>query len=503
MVRAALLALALALPAHAEDRPAPEPEPTTPPEQGLSVARPAPAASLEVQLEEISKSWLFRKATVGLQVVDLESGEEVFGRQPDTPLNPASTMKVITSATALKMLGPSYRFTTDVYTDGEIDSAGVLTGNLYVMGHGDPTFVVEKLWKLVVDLKLNGVERIEGSVVFDESFHSGGYALPGWNKRRDIERGPTYFSTLSALSLNMNTAVMVVGPGASAGAEARVVLETPVKGYVELENEVRTGTAGSRRWTEIEREVTDDATTFTVTGSVPAGADRVRYRRTVADPTAHFIAAFRKQLEQQGVAVTGRFRRGSTPHDAEMLLHVPSPTLGAVLMDMNKYSLNFQAEQVLRTLGAEIEGEGSTEAGIRVVRQYLTSLGVPEEEANLVNGSGLSRQATLAPSVLTAVLLDMAADPRVGAEFAASLAIGGVDGTLWKRLRDEPGRLRGKTGTIDGVHCLAGYLDADNGRRYAFAFLVNWSNSTRTSSVRDVHDAFAREMFKVGAEGSD
>ncbi len=268
MPRAALL-FALLFPslALAEDRPKPPDAP--PPDQGLvSTPTPAPAASLEASMADLADSWLFRKANVGLQVVDLETGEEVFARGADQLLNPASTMKVVTAATALKMLGPSYRFTTDVYTDAsaEIDGAGVLKGNLYVKGHGDPTFVVEKLWKLVLDLKLLGVERIEGSVVFDESFHSGGYQLPGWDKRQDIESGPTYFSTLSALSLNMNTAVLVVGPGAEAGGEGRVLLETPAKGYIEIVNELRTGAPGTRRWVEIERAASDAATTFTVRG---------------------------------------------------------------------------------------------------------------------------------------------------------------------------------------------------------------------------------------------
>jgi serine-type D-Ala-D-Ala carboxypeptidase/endopeptidase (penicillin-binding protein 4) len=153
---------------------------------------------------------------------------------------------------------------------------------------------------------------------------------------------------------------------------------------------------------------------------------------------------------------------------------------------------------VLRTLGAEVSGTGTTEAGIAVVRSYLDGLGVQPEEAILINGSGLSRSAMLAPVVLTAVLTDMARDRRVSPEFAASLSIGGTDGTLWSRLRDEPGRLRGKTGTIENVHCLAGYLDADDGRRYAFAFMVN-DHGGRAQAVRDAHDSFARSMFGVHA----
>ena len=138
-----------------------------------------------------------------------------------------------------------------------------------------------------------------------------------------------------------------------------------------------------------------------------------------------------------------------------------------------------------------------------MLRRYLDDLGVSSPNVALINGSGLSREAKLTPTAITAVLVDMARDRQVGAEFAASLSIGGVDGTLRRRLFDAPGRLRGKTGTLDGVHCLAGYIDADGGKRYAFAFLSNWSNSTRTQAVRDLHDTFVRQMFKADGGGAD
>lgn len=491
-----LLGVLCVVPARADD----------PPVGGAtSGAVAAPPKQLDRLLVDVTDSWLFDKATVGVQVVDVLTGEEVFARGADDLLVPASTMKVLTAAAALKTLGPAYRFTTDVYTDADVElqSNGRLPGNLYIKGHGDPTFVVEKLWKMVRDLKLNGIDRIDGDVVFDDSFHSGTGPLLGWDKQADIERGPAYFSTLGALSINMNTTVMIVGPGAEVGAKARVELETKTKGYVAIENALTTGREGSRRRIEIERVVEGGKTRFSLEGSIPQDAKRLRYRRTIADPTAHFMSTFQRMMEDEGVKVRGRYKRGVTPFEAEMLLHVPSPPLVSVLMDMNKYSLNFQAEQVLRTLGAEAEGEGSTAAGLRAVQQYLERLGVDKKQAILVNGSGLSRDSKIAPSVLTAVLVDMARDPKVGAEFVASLSIAGVDGTLWRRLRDQPSRMRGKTGTLDGVHCLAGYLDADGGRRYAFAFLTNWKNNTRVSSVRDVHDTFARQMFKAGGSGTD
>jgi D-alanyl-D-alanine carboxypeptidase/D-alanyl-D-alanine-endopeptidase (penicillin-binding protein 4) len=497
LVATLCVSLLSTLPALAAD-PAP-----APPDAAMVVQRPAPSQDLAPVLSALQKNRLFGSAKVGFQVVDLQTGEEVYAHGPDASLNPASTMKVVTSATALKVLGPSYRFTTDVYTDGTIDAAGTLQGNLYIEGHGDPSLVIEKLWKLVADLSNEGIERIEGDVVFDDDFHTGGAQLPGWNKPEDISRGPSYFATLSALSLNFNTAAIVVGPGAEVGKKARVRLETPAGSAVTVVNEVKTGAATARRSVQMDRDVAaDGTTTFTLRGTVPLLSDHTKYYRTVADPTGQFAGAFQELLEERGIGVGGRFRRGDTPDDADRVLQVRSSSLATILMDMNKLSNNFIAEQVLRTIGAEVEGEGSTEKGLEVVARYLAELGLDPAELNLVNGSGLSRSATLQPSVLTAVLVDMARDPQVGQEFASSLAIAGYDGTLWSRLRDEPGRLRGKTGTIDGVHCLAGYVEDGRGGRYAFAFMVN-DHGGRVRSVKDLHDRFARTMFKWGGDAAD
>ncbi len=464
-----------------------------------SFAQDEGEAAFEELLAPVTQQRAWRDSRTAVQVVDVATGEVVFTRDADRGLIPASTMKAVTAAAALSSLGPSYKFKTTVHADGGIDSVGTLHGDLYIEGGGDPTFVVEKLWKLVYDLKIDGLTKIDGDVVFDESFFAGPYPLQGWDKKEDVERGPSYFSRQSALSLNFNTVAIVVAPGAETGGGARVQLETPASPYVEVVNEVVTGESGSYRRLSIEREVADDGhMVFTVTGSMPSGAAAARYYRTVEDPTAHFQAAFLEMANRHGIAVTGRGRRGVTPPDTRTLWELNSPPLASILMDMNKYSNNFMAEQVLRTMGAEAnDGQaGDTEAGLAVVRDYLTSIGVPQDSYTIVNGSGLSRDSSIPPSLLTAVLLDMAADTAAGGEFRSSLAIAGADGTLWKRLRDEPGRVRGKTGTIDGVHCLTGYAESADGALYAFAFL---SNNIRggISQVKKLHDAMARELIEV------
>ena len=152
-----------------------------------------------------------------------------------------------------------------------------------------------------------------------------------------------------------------------------------------------------------------------------------------------------------------------------------------------------------RAGGAEGSEGGSRAGGLAVVAEYLSALGIDDEAYTLMNGSGLSLDSQIAPLHLTAVLLDMATDRRVGPEFIASLSIAGQDGTLSRRLDDAPGRLRGKTGTINGIHCLTGYVESDQGEMFAFAFLVN-DVSGGLGKVKTLHDGFARKMFTAGED---
>ncbi len=479
-----------------------EPSPTPP-------AAAAPAQGLAAVLQPLTEDRLFKESVIGMQVVNTRTGEEAFAWQADRPMQPASVMKLLTTATALRHLGPAWRFSTDLMTevDAKITPEGVLEGNLYVKGGGDPTLVVEKLWRMVADLKLLGVNTIQGNIVFDDSYFADAHLIPGWNKDVDIQNGPSYFAPLSALSVNYNTACLVIGPGTSAGQPARVQLDTPVS-VVEIDNQVLTTRAGGRRWLRIDRELVEDDPTlvkFTVRGEIPLDAQVEREYRTVAEPLSHFISVFRGVLDDRKVKVKGRFVQGVTPKDAVKLVHLDSPPLASVLADMNKHSSNFMAEQVLRAVGATVRGApGTTAKGVSVIEEYLTSLGLAPGTFKLVNGSGLSREISMPASVITAVILDMYSDHKVGYEFMSSLAIGGVDGTLWARFRDEgeAGRLRGKTGSLNGVFCLAGVVDGGDGEVYAFAVLANELGSSSWPIKRLIErfgeSIIALEVSEVG-----
>jgi len=462
-------------------------------------AAPAVLQPLSSVLDPITKDPLFTDSSIGLQVVRVSTGDEVYAFQPDADLLPASVMKVLTSATALHRLGPAWRFETAFYRDGEISSEGVLEGDLYVRGTGDPTMVVEKLWKMLGDLAVEGVLEIDGDIYFDDSYFDERWQIVGWDKKIDVATGPSYFPPLGALSINYNTVSIVVAPGMESGALARVEQETPC-GYVEIVNEVETGARGSRPWTRIEREVDEKegVVRFTVQGRVALGDDVTRHYRTVDDPTDYFISVFRQVLKERGITVTGKLRRGRLPADAVPVVRMLSPPLSEILNHTNKFSSNFMAEQVLKAVGAEVHGvPGSTAKGIDVIEEYLTELGIPESDYVLVNGSGLTRKMHLRPSQVNAVLLDMYSDWKLAPEFMASLSVAGVDGTLRRRYRDddEAARIRGKTGSLDGVYCLAGYVLAGDGEVYAFTLFVN--GFRRVRPVRALHDRFGEALLAM------
>lgn len=476
-VAATALAFSVGSPAHAQ-------------------ALPPASAQLEPILGPFRDHPLVEKSTLAVQVVNLETGDEVFTLNGDTALVPASVTKVLTAAAALRTLGPSYRFKTEFLHVDDINEDGVLEGDLYIRGTGDPSLVVEKLWKMLQDLQIEGVVEIDGDIIFDDSWFDREHLIAGWRKPVDLASGPAYFAPISALSLNYNTVSIVVAPAFKAGEPARVQLETPAEVIV-IESTIETVRAGKRSWIQIEREV-DPKThvvTFTMEGAIPVGSDTERHYRSVGNPIAWTMSATDALLKQTGIKLNGRFKLDETPDEAEVLVSHYSPPLHELLNHTNKYSSNIMAEHILKAMGAELKGDpGTTENGVEVVREYLDELGIPRSEYTLVNGSGLTRDARLAPSHVNAVMLDMYHHPQVAPEFMASLAVGGVDGTLRRRFDEAPGAVRGKTGSLNSVYCLTSYVRAGNGESYALTFFAN--ELRRSRPARAMQDAMGEVMIE-------
>lgn len=496
----------LTLPAFAADGPAtPTDVPAAP--ETVAPAPAVPASVIAAALATIDQDPIFTSAVVSVQVVNVATGAPLYAWGNDKALLPASTMKLLTSATALRTLGPAYRFPTWIKHDGELGGDGVLAGNLYVMGQGDPTMVVERMWRLLQDLKLHGVREIKGDVVFDDSYFADTTLVPGWDKDDDIADGPTYFAPLGALSVNYNIANIVVRPGAGVGQPAVAEFDTPTPVIV-LDNQLTTGRERSRKWIKVERTVDAESgkiATFKLTGNIPADAEPDNVYRTLADPLGNYMGTFESLAKQVGIKVKGKFRPGTTPADSALVMRSESEPLANILAEMEKHSNNFMAEQILRAVGAETKGlPGTTAKGAAVIGEYLTALGVPEGDYHLVNGSGLSRDILLRPSHIDKVLVDMWNNHEVGTEYVNALSVGGRDGTLWARFREDgmEGRVRGKTGTLGGVHCLAGYVRAVDGETYAFSFLVNDIDGALTRARR-AHDRLVLALAGVNTNLAD
>ena len=436
-------------------------------------------AAFQARVRRAIKRQCVRPGRLGLFIRSVSTAQTLYSHNAATRRIPASNVKLFTAAAALARLGPDYRFATDFYAKGGV-RGGVLRGDLYLKGYGDPLFVHEKMRDLVRRLKLRGVRRIEGDLVADDTFFDDKKHGRGWRVGRSIK---PYLAPHGALSLNFGLANVLVAPGDRIGGPARANLE-PSSRALRLWAKVKTSRGRHPKiWVGRRRSKGKDL--VQVGGSFPAGSRMRTYRVPVTDPTAFTAGAVAAEFERQGIALRGGIRRAATPPDARLLARNLSPPLSEVVSGLNKFSNNFVAEQVLKTMGAETHGApGTAEKGLRVMRDFLLSVGVSAKEIALADGSGLSRMNRASPRSL-AVLLEAAHnDFRLRPEFMASLAVFGVDGTVKKRRRRgvDSRRVRVKTGVLNGVRAFSGYAAAGNGEILAFSILMN-GNACRPKSL--------------------
>ncbi|MEK6710512.1 MAG: D-alanyl-D-alanine carboxypeptidase/D-alanyl-D-alanine-endopeptidase [Nitrospinota bacterium] len=421
---------------------------------------------------------------VSVTVRSLASGETLFAHHPDAQRIPASNIKLATTAAALAVLGPDYTFPTDVYAEDPI-RGGTLEGNLYLKGYGDPSLVQERLRELARELRLLGLRRVKGALVADDTYFDAERYGQGWHAEGSLR---PYLAPHGALSLNFNVVWVMIDPGPEPGAPARVVLE-PETDTVRLEGSVETGPPGGRPQVRLSRRRVEGRDRVRAGGAIPARSKRVTSPVTVSEPALFAAGGFAAFLKEQGVEIGGGIRKGATPEEAELLARTLSRPLGELVRDVNKISNNFMAEQVLKTLGAELHGlPGTAEKGLRVVRGFLVSAGVPADSFTLADGSGLSRLNRISAAGLAALLAAVHRDFRLRPEFMASLAVVGIDGTARRRIHraSTVRRVRVKSGLLDGVNALSGYGVAENGEELAFAILSNGNGCHPIQLFRDL-----------------
>jgi len=443
----------------------------------LAGGGPAGAATEEGErLDWVIESALarpgFNGLAIGVVVEDLGTGEILYERNADSLFVPASNMKIVTAAAALRVLGPDYSFETDILLDAA-DAGPRTGGDLYVRGSGDPSFVSEELWKLVEEIRLAGIEEIGGDIVLDATcFDSASAASP------DVLEGDrAYHARTGALSLNFNTIAVRVGPGARPGLPARVAL-APRTGFVEVRNGATTASRRSSKEVSVRRAVEGGSNVIEVTGAVPAGSRPRTFYRSLDDPAGYFGTVLAESLEREGIAFGGVVRSGVVPADTRAIVVHRSKPLSLIVRDLGKFSNNFVAEQLAKAIGAVTDGRpGTTAAGLREFERFLASLGLDAPGTRIEDGSGFSRGNRLSPRTIAGVIRAMHEDFETAYEFFGSFSVSGTDGTLEDRMKTGPlpGRVRAKTGLLDGVTAVSGVMETAAGRRLVFSIITNGS----------------------------
>ncbi|MBI1731745.1 MAG: D-alanyl-D-alanine carboxypeptidase/D-alanyl-D-alanine-endopeptidase [Gammaproteobacteria bacterium] len=412
------------------------------------------------------------ESSLGVIVQEIGVATPMVSVNPDSSRNPASTIKVITTLAALELLGPTYSWPTEVFTTVPV-KAGVLDGDLIIKGYGDPFLMTEEFWKLVQALRRQGLETINGDLVIDNSYFFVPHTDPGEFDNRPFH---AYNVRPHALLVNLKAVYFHFYPGAD---NKSVIIKTePELPNLKIDNRLipaggRCG--GYQHGIAMTVPEPDIADRVIFEGRYALACGHYVFARSVLTPETFAYGVFKALWEQSGGALSGSVRNGVAGPELRPWLIWNSRPLAEVIRYVNKFSNNVMTRQILLTLGAEIAGEpGTVDGGIQAVRQYLQEIGISPEPLVIENGSGLSRAERVTPRLMADALLHANSIPFMP-EFIASLSIIGMDGTARNRLKrhTESGHAHVKTGTIDNVSAIAGYVDAESGRRFVLIGLLN------------------------------
>ncbi len=423
--------------------------------------------------------------SVAVTVQAVDAASPLLSHNAMQPMNPASVMKLLTTYAALNLLGPAYTWKTGAWSEAPAVD-GVLDGNLYLKGSGDPRFAIEDLSALLRQLRVRGIRRISGDIVIDRRAFDIPASDPGAfddKPMRPYNVGP------DALLLNFRALTFTLQAD---NERPRLLMETPSDGLT-VDNQLRAtnGECGSN-WKDLIklrliRESQGDRLVFTGSYATLCGERQLNLSPLAAD--AQVEGLIRAVWKELGGSIDGRVRDGVLPAASGLLAEHESPPLAEILRGINKYSNNVMARQVFLTLGsgAPQESVPATAEGSRQrIVDWLTGRHLHFAELVLDNGSGLSRVERISADSLNRLLLDAWKNPLMP-EFVASLPIVGIDGTMKKRLNDSEafGRAHIKTGTLDGAKTAAGYVLDTRGRAYAISFLINHPRSQAGSAAID------------------
>lgn len=427
------------------------------------------------------------KSNTSVSLRSLTTGNILYEHNGQALMKPASTLKLLTGSAALHVLGKDYTFTTDLYIDGDIID-GTLYGDVYIKGGGDPTLQQQDFLTFAKVLKRYGIRQVQGHLYGDDSAFSGSVLTPGIVKQDETEY---YAARISALTMSPNadydagTVIVQVTGNTVKKAPSFTVL--PNTSGMKFVNQARTGAKTSKNTLSVKRKY--GSSTVVITGNIPQGST-VKKWVTLQDPTMNTLHAIRTTWQTAALNVTNpSVGRKTVPATARKIYTKESLPLHKLYPVFMKLSNNSIADILVKTMGREIHGIGTTENGVAVLRDYVASLGLNVSQWRFEDGSGMSHVNRVSANELTALLTTMR-QQAIYSSFYQGLPIGGqpsrlVGGSL--RTRFDTNALRGrvvaKTGSITSVYTLSGYVTAKSGRQYAFAIMTDNKNAQAIKQI--------------------
>lgn len=426
--------------------------------------------------------------TTGVSIRHESTGEVVYNHLGDTRLHPASSIKLLTGAAALEVLGEEFRFTTEVLSDGIIQG-NVLHGNIYLKGKGDPTLLKEDFDELARNLMGKGISQVNGNLIGDDTWYDNVRLSPDitWTDE------PYYYAAqVSALTASPNkdydsgTVIVEAFPNKTVGKPA-VITVYPETDVLKVIN--RSTTVGRKVSRDITITRQHGTNNIIIEGTIPVESNPAREWITIWEPSFYALDLFKKSLRNQGIVFSEQplVTLGETPAKAEVLASRESISLKDLFIPFMKLSNNGIAEVLAKEMGKSVHGEGSWEKGLNVIEEYAGKTGLNMDVIQLRDASGMSYVSTISANELTKLLYEVQKESWYPT-FLTSLPIARdsdrfVGGTLRNRVNIE-GNVKAKTGRLLGVSSITGYAETKDGETMAFSILIN----NHVDGVKPVED---------------
>lgn len=438
-------------------------------------------ADLPATVADALKKAGIPQQNVSVYVQAVDNDRPILSHNASRSMNPASVMKLVTTHAGLDLLGPAYRWKTEVYRDGAVNN-GVLEGNLIIKGYGDPSFKAQEFWRMLMAVQQAGIREIKGDLLIDKSI----FAKTFDDEAFDKEKWRAYNAMPSAFLVNGRNTSFKFTADAS-GVNIHQEFELP---EVQIVNNMKLAQGACGEWRSRFGYIVKpapDKTVVTFSGVYSPDCGERYLELSVFDDAQYAFFTFRKLWHELGGQFTGGVKLQETPATATKVLEQFSDPLGYVIRDINKWSNNLMARQLLLTIAAEKHSIPATEAkGFAAIKTWLFAKGMAFDELMIENGSGLSRVERISAEHLGQLLVNAFRSP-VMPELMASLPILAQDGTVKKRLNDSQtnGRAHLKTGSLNGVNAIAGYAIDANHHRHVLVMLVNHPKAAAAKAAQD------------------